>query len=139
MTTLQKDCSICYEPFFFQINPDDSVIDEFNQFMKSDPIKNLKRNKKLQLFYSRLCMPNSQKYICSTPNCGVILCDCCFANNYYRTYSITYNIVYKCSHCRLYDWKHYMTTTVLPDMMCVSLGRMGPPEFRIPFRLVASV
>jgi len=156
--TEPKECSVCYESFFLQLprplsisdtNAMDSAINDFFEFYnwkipddleEDDDYNNIRkerriRRRKLRSYYSRLYAPNIRKYKCSIQNCGVVLCDICFANIYYRSGKI----IYQCSHCRNYDWKLYMTKIVFPQMICVSLSYLSPPKLRFPLRQLAAV
>ena len=131
MTEDKKDCSICYESFFYPKNIDEGIFfynkevtEKTNDFI----IKNFifsKREKRyimrqnLKNFYKRFWYPNFKQYKCSTENCCTVICGNCVEQIEWKSYSF----VFKCTHCRLYDWKQYMTKYVFPEMIMIYLSR----------------
>jgi len=83
-------------------------------------------------YYNRLWHPHYTGYECSTAGCSVRICNGCYSR-------LSEDEPFQCTHCRNIDWKLYMTKHVIPIVIGVALGRMGPPKYRIPFRLVGSI
>lgn len=137
------DCAVCYEPFLFPTSLYESleeykleVLDKIAKIVDEDSVESKRMKKRiyykcLKKYYNRLWHPHYKGYECSTRGCSVRICMGCF----YRLY----NEPFQCTHCRNIDWKLYMTKHVIPIVVGIALGRMGPPEHRIPFKMVGSI
>jgi hypothetical protein len=130
--TENKECSICFNPFIFPTDIDNGI-EIFNKEIidKSDNyiINNLVFSKKekryiirknLKHFYNRYWYPNFKQYKCSTENCNTTICGNCIQEIQIRSY----NFIFRCTHCRLYDWKEYMRKHVFSELIMICLIRL---------------
>jgi hypothetical protein len=138
------DCAICYEPFIFP-KPLRESLDEYKcevvdkittifieENIESKRIKKHVYYKMLRSYYQRLWLPHYKGYECSTAGCHIRICKRCYNQ-------LVDDEPFQCTHCRNIDWKLYMTKRVIPIAVGVALGRMGPPEHRIPFKLIGLI
>jgi len=125
------ECSICFEPFIMPAGIINSI-SKFENEVLEKTIKFIESNrisKKIDIcyiihrflkkYYNRLWYPNFKQYKCSTEKCSATICGNCVL----RIEKKSDNIVFQCTHCRLFDWKTYMTKYVFPEMIMIYLSR----------------
>jgi hypothetical protein len=125
------ECAICYEPFIMPCGIEEGI-DDFNkrvcdkaaEYIESYDVSDKKKCRQikyqlLKKYYSRIWFPTYKQYECSTVNCDTIICGICVKNIEFKSYSI----IFKCTHCRLYDWKAYMKKYVFPELIMICLSQ----------------
>ena len=127
------ECSICYEPFIIPGNIEErlmiykrDIVETANKteaFINSNRIfekidRRVIINQCLRNYYEKLWEPNYKQYKCSTQNCDTVICGTCKTNIENKSDSI----LFRCTHCRLPDWKDYMTKQVFPELIMVYLS-----------------
>lgn len=125
------ECFICFESFIFPKSINENleiynyeVINKANEYMIKNNISG-KTNKKIIInqfskrYYQRLWYPHYKQYKCSTENCNTAICGTCIEEINKRSI----NEIFRCTHCRLYDWKVYMTKCVLPQIIMKYLSK----------------
>ena len=128
--TLPKECSICYESFIMPADIEESihihkqeVIDKADHYIKINRVAG-KTNRNIIIkhflikYYQKLWYPHYKQYKCSTENCNTYICGTCM--NQIECKSD--DIVFRCTHCRLFDWKSYMTKYVFPELIMIYLS-----------------
>ena len=136
--TIPKECSICYEAFINTIDIEETiriykseVTDKVEDYIRTKMIfgKSNRRNVMnmfLIKYYQKLWYPHYKQYKCSTENCDTAICGTCIKKIENKSDSI----VFCCTHCRLLDWKAYMTKYIFPELIMVHLsGKCKNPQF----------
>jgi hypothetical protein len=105
------ECAICYEAFFINITPE-----ELQEKCKDAKIKGNFREI-MKLISLRITPRNNTTHICSTPNCGCVICHPCWTKLTHKGMDIfeanedDMPTIYDkniCPYCRNVDWKDYM-------------------------------
>jgi hypothetical protein len=114
------ECSICFDKF---ISP--KTEQEFKNLVTDMVIKSDSKEAADRFHGLLLTESDPMPFTCFNENCDVLICgNCCAKVLPKDKYS-----VYKCSHCRMEDWKLYMSQNVILELLIVVLGQTKALEY----------